>query len=287
MGFKGLYLTVREERFLGCFKPYEEALVVLFGVPFDATSTYRAGARFAPLAIREASLNMESFSLKRLRDACSLSFCDLGDLDIIPGDAVKTFQRLSAVVSELVSNGKKPLVLGGEHTLTLNVVECLGGVAVIQFDAHMDLRDEYASQKICHATVARRIHERGHPLLQVGVRACSKEEYDYAKENGIMIIPSHEIRLSLGRAISCIKEFQEKYSSVYVTVDLDVLDPAFAPEVGNPEPDGLTISELLSLIEVCRNVAGGDIVELTPSGGFTAFTAAKIAMELLFQMHYY
>ncbi|MEM2047586.1 MAG: agmatinase, partial [Candidatus Jordarchaeales archaeon] len=264
MGYKGLYLTSKES-FLGCSKPYGEALVIIMGVPFDATSTYKPGARFAPSAIRAASWNMESFSLKRMADACSLSFCDVGDLDVVPGDVHQTLQRLKAVVSEVVDEGKKLLVLGGEHTLTLGVAECISGVGVIQFDAHTDLRDDYASQRICHATVARRMHEAGISLLQVGVRACSREEYEYAEENGIVLVPAHEVRRSLSYAMSRIKEFQEEHGKIYVTVDVDVLDPAFAPEVGNPEPGGLTITELISLIEECHNVAGGDVVEVTPS----------------------
>ncbi len=284
MGYKKLYLTAKEI-FLGCSKPYSEALVVIIGVPFDATSTYKPGARFAPSALRDASWNMESFSLRRMADACSLRFCDLGDLDVVPGDVHQTLQRLKAVVSEVIDEGKKPLVLGGEHTLTLGVAKCFSEVGVIQFDAHMDLRDDYECQRICHATVARRMHEAGIPILQVGVRACSKEEYEYAEENGIALVPAHEVHLSPSYAVDRIREFQEKHGKLYVTVDVDVLDPAFAPEVGNPEPGGLTTTELISLLEECHNVVGGDVVEVVPSGSFTAFTAARVAVELMFQMH--
>lgn len=283
MGYRGLYVTSKES-FLGCSKPYSEALVVIIGVPFDATSTYKPGARFAPSALREASWNMESFSIKRMLDACSLRFCDLGDLDVVPGDVNQTLQRLKLVVSEVINDGKKPLIIGGEHTLTLSAVECLRDVGVIQFDAHMDLRDDYACQKLCHATVARRMREAGVPLIQVGVRACSKEEYEYTKEGGVDLVTAYEVHRSLNDVASRIREFQEEHERIYVTVDLDVLDPAFAPEVGNPEPGGLTTMELLSLIEECRNTVGGDIVELVPSGGITAFTAARIAIELMFQM---
>ncbi|MBS7287278.1 MAG: agmatinase [Candidatus Freyarchaeota archaeon] len=283
MGYRSLYVTAKES-FLGCSKSYGEALVVIIGVPFDATSTYKPGARFAPSSLREASWNMESFSIKRMLDACSLRFCDIGDLDVVPGDVNQTLQRLKLVVSEVTNDGKKPLILGGEHTLTLSAVECLRDIGVIQFDAHMDLRDDYACQRICHATVARRICEAGIPLIQVGVRACSRDEYDYTKESGVALVPAHEVHRSLSDAASRIRDFQEEHGRIYVSVDLDVLDPAFAPEVGNPEPGGLTTVELLSLIEECRNVAGGDVVELVPSGGFTAFTAARIAIELMFQM---
>ncbi|MEM4446794.1 MAG: agmatinase [Candidatus Jordarchaeales archaeon] len=282
-GYKGLYVTAREP-FLGCSKTYNEALIVIIGVPFDATSTYKPGARFAPAAIREASWNMESFSIERSLDACSIPFCDLGDLDVVPGDVNETLRRLKLVISEMLEDRKKPLILGGEHTLTLGAVECLGDVGVIQFDAHMDLRDDYACQKICHATIARRITEKGIPLIQVGVRACSKEEYEYAKESGLTLIPAHEVHYSLEKATRQVRKFQEQHEKVYVTVDLDVLDPAFAPEVGNPEPGGLTVIELLTLLKECQNITGSDIVEVTPSGGFTAFTAAKITIELMFQM---
>ncbi|MHA1631506.1 MAG: agmatinase [Candidatus Freyarchaeota archaeon] len=284
MGFKELYVTAKEP-FLSCSKGYGEAIIVLLGVPFDGTSTYKPGSRFAPEAIREASRNMESFSLKYRADVKDLGFCDLGDLDVVPGNVHETLRRLGNVMTELIDDGKKPAVLGGEHTITLAIVERLKGVGVIQFDAHMDLRDDYAGQRVSHATFARRLHERGVPLLQLGVRACSREEYRYARENNVRFVSAYDIRDSLIYAINTLRDFQEEVGRVYVTVDVDVLDPAFAPEVGSPEPEGLTMRELMKLLENCEGIVGFDVVEVTPTGGRTAFTAAKIAFELMFKLH--
>jgi agmatinase len=274
--------------FTGSQEPFESANYVILGVPFDVTSTYRTGAKFAPLAIRDASQNVECYSFRTGIDVEDLKTHDLGDLHVA-GDVELTLGRLALVAQDLFDDEKVPVIIGGEHTITLGVARSLGkNVAVVSFDAHLDLRDEYLGLTVSHTTFMRRINEDVKPpkILEIGTRAVCREELDYAKEAGIDYITANQIRKDgAEKTAETIKDALKGYEKVYVTVDMDVLDPAYVPAVPNPEPEGLDTSTLLDILEaVCdKRVVGFDVVEVAPhyDQGVTATQATKVIFEML------
>ena len=274
--------------FAGSQLSFEECRYVVLGVPFDVTSTYRSGARFAPLAIRDASLNIEGYSFRTQTSIEDIKIHDLGDLHVA-GDAELTLGRLALATQELVDAEKVPVFLGGEHTITLGVLRSLGkNVAVVSFDAHLDLRDDYLGLSLSHTTFMRRIKEDVKPakILEIGTRAVCIEELEYAKEAEVDYLTAHQIREDgVQKTIEAISGILEGYEKVYITIDMDVLDPAYVPAVQNPEPEGLDTSILLDILEhVCdRSVVGLDLVEVAPhyDKGVTATQAAKILFEAL------
>ena len=274
--------------FAGSQLSFEEARYVVLGVPFDVTSTYRSGAKFAPLAIRDASLNIEGYSFRTKTGIDDVKIHDLGDLHVA-GDAELTLGRLALVTQELVDAEKVPVFLGGEHTITLGAMRSLGEkVAVVSFDAHLDLRDDYLGSSLSHTTFMRRIKEDVKPakILEIGTRAVCKEELDYAKEAEVDYVTASQIRKDgTEKTVEAINDSLEGIEKIYVTIDLDVLDPAFVPAVQNPEPEGLKTSTFLDILElVCDSrVVGLDLVEVTPhyDNGVTATQAAKILFEAL------
>jgi len=287
MSYRELYVS-SALFFSGYQKTFKEANYVVLGVPFDATSTYRTGARFAPTAIREASLNIETYSFRAEVDIENLNMHDLGDLHVT-GDAGETLKRVEQVVKELLDDKKAPVLIGGEHTITLGAARALEkDIAILDFDAHFDTRNEYMNQKISHTTFMRRINEEVKPLkiIEIGTRAVCKEERDYAKKAGINFITSQQIRKDGVEQVSQrIRKLLKEAKKIYLTVDLDVLDPAFAPAVQNPEPDGLCTHTLYDLLhEVCdERLVAFDVVEVAPhyDNGVTAIQAAKTIFEIL------
>ena len=274
--------------FAGLQAKLDETMFVVFGVPFDSTSTYRPGARFAPSAIRDASINLETWSFRANVDFEDVKAHDLGDVVVAHGNVEETLRRVQEVIADIYAAGKIPIMLGGEHTITLGALKAKRDVAVLVFDAHLDMRDEYLAMKVSHATVGRRIVELVGSIktLFIGVRAMCREEYDYVNRKGIFYVTSHDIARKGVREVSrAIKDKLAGFDSVYVSVDVDVLDPAYAPGVSNPEPEGLSMSTLLDLLNeiVDKRVVGVDIVEVTPGydGGLAAIQAAKIAYETM------
>jgi agmatinase len=282
-----LYLSPRPA-FTGVSGPFESSRYVFFGVPYDRSSTYKAGSRFGPGAIRDVSANLELYSIRSDTDLEKIPVHDMGDLDSVE-DVHETLKRISSVWSELVAGGKIPIMAGGEHTITKAAVDALpSDLGLLSFDAHLDLRDEYLGEKIMHATFMRRVAERITPahIMEVGIRAFSKPELDFCKRSGVEVITPLELRkLSLEKSAQRIRAFLSKFARAYVTVDIDVLDPAFAPGVGNPEPDGLTTDELLTLVQAAmsRNIIGLDAVEVSPErdSGQTAAACAKVIFEAI------
>ncbi len=273
--------------FGGFDEPYERAEVVFVGAPLDVTSSYRSGYRFAPARIREASANLETYVTQADLDVFEqLNISDLGDILVTPTDLQGTGKRISNVVRQIRAQGKLPVLLGGEHTVTYFSLEPFDDIFVIQLDAHRDLREEYLGDRLCHATVMRRVLDRLPPdrVLQMGIRSCSKEEAEFAARKNIATCTSEELIDNIPTAIGEAKKLAGN-SPVYLTIDLDVLDPAFAPGVATPEPGGLSTVELLRLLRGLGelNLTAFDIVELVPphDDGTTAFVAAKIAYELL------
>lgn len=282
-----LYLSPRPV-FTGISSAYEKSRFVFFGVPYDRSSTYKAGSRFGPGAIRDLSANLELYSVRSDIDLEKVPVHDMGDLDTLEG-MEETLQRISSVCAELVAGGKIPIMAGGEHTITKAAIDALSkDLGLVSFDAHLDLRDEFLGERIMHATFMRRVAERIGPdhVMEVGIRAFSKPELDYCKESGLQVVTPLELRKSsVEKTAQRIRGFLSKFTHSYVTVDIDVLDPAYAPGVGNPEPDGLTTDELLTLVQASmgRNIIGLDAVEVAPEldSGQTAAACAKVIFEAI------
>ncbi|MDH5451670.1 MAG: agmatinase [Candidatus Bathyarchaeota archaeon] len=277
--------------FSGIQKTYEEAKYVILGAPLDVTSTYRSGARFAPLAIREASLNIETHSFRTNMDVEDLKIHDLGDLHI-SGEVDETLKRLELVTKDLLDAKKMPVALGGEHTITLGIMRSFGeNVALVSFDAHLDLRNEYMGLTTSHTTFMRRINEqiKPHKILEIGTRAVCKEELEYAKKSGTQFLAVQQIRRDgIEETTKKIDALLADCEKIYLTIDMDVLDPAFAPAVQNPEPDGLDMPMFLDLLgKVCdHRIVAFDLVEVSPhyDKGITAIQAAKTIFEVLCYM---
>ncbi|HUK49578.1 MAG TPA: agmatinase [Terriglobales bacterium] len=282
--------TSKVDSFSGFSRPFEESRYVVLGVPYDHTSTYRAGSRFAPRAIREASLNVETYSPRTGVDIENVPIYDAGDLHVVDS-ATETLSRLEKVAKELVSASKIPVVIGGEHTITQGVVRCLpNSVGVVSFDAHGDLRDEYGGGKISHATVLRRVTEKVgvEEVLVLGIRALCKEEVEFIQTNNIQTMTPWQIReIGIAAAIERVRSFTKRFQHTYLTIDMDGLDPAFAPGVSNPEFNGLTPDELISLAlaVVDSRMVGFDLVEVCPNydSGQSAVAAARIMFEVIAQ----
>ena len=275
--------------FSGLQTRFEKARYVIVGVPFDLTSSYRPGARFAPNAIREASLNLETYSFRSEVDLEDLRIHDMGDLHV-SNDVKKTLERVEFTVNSLVKADKLPILIGGEHTLTLGAANGTSeqNLAVVDFDAHLDLRDQYQDLTISHATFLRRLNEGLKPkkIVLIGSRAACKEELTYAEREGIALYSSRRIREEGAKETArAISEAISDCTAMYLTVDMDVLDPAYAPGVQNPEPDGLTIHTLLDLVSSLTDtrLVCADLVEVTPpyDNGTTSIQAAKTLFEVM------
>ena len=285
-------LFVSPSNVLGGFQtPYEKADYVVLGVPFDVTSTYRTGARFGPTAIRQASLNIETYSFRSEIDLEDIKTHDLGDLHVST-ETAKTLEMLQLVIQDTMKAGKIVITIGGEHTITYGIAKGFGKkaaeTAIVSFDAHLDLRDEYSGLRMSHTTFMRRTNEDVKParIIEVGTRAVCKEELEYAKEAGIEFLTTQHIRKEGNDRIGKqLKEKLEGYKSIYLSVDMDILDPAFVPAVQNPEGDGLEMHSLLDILHsICdKRVVGFDVLEIAPDydRGVSAVQAARVIFEIV------
>jgi agmatinase len=280
--------------FSGIQHSFAEADYVVFGVPFDVTSTYRTGARFMPNAVRQASLNIETYSFRSGLDVEDLRMHDAGDLHVST-DTKKTVDMLKLVVADILDVGKVPVAIGGEHTVTLGISKGLGAragkTAFVSFDAHLDLRCEFMGLDLSHTTFMQLISEEVKPakIIEVGTRSVCKEELAYAKKAGVEFFTSQQIiKQGSEQIVKQLKEKLAPYENVYLTVDMDVLDPAFAPAVQNPEPEGITTTALLDIVcALCdKRVIGFDMLEIAPiyDQGVSAVVAAKVMFEMLCQL---
>lgn len=278
----------------GIQRGFKEADYIVFGIPFDVTSTYRTGARFGPTAIRQASLNIETYSFRSNLDVEDLRLHDLGDLHV-SADTAKTLGMVKLVVEDILAAGKMPVVIGGEHTVTLGIAKGLGAkvskTAFVSFDAHLDLRCEFLGLDLSHTTFMQLISNEIKPakIIEVGTRAVCREELAYAKKTGIEFFTSQQILKEGSENI--IKKLKEKLSpceNIYLTIDMDVLDPAFVPAVQNPEPEGITTTNLLDIAcALCdKRVIGFDVLEVAPTfdQSLSAIVAAKVIFEILCQL---
>jgi len=274
--------------FGGFQRSLDEADYVILGVPLDVTSTFRAGCRFAPSAIRQASLNLETYSFRADVDAEDLMVHDLGDLHVT-GKVDETLSQLELVVREILEAQKLPVLIGGEHTIALGATKGIDeNIAIVSFDAHLDMRNEYMGLVTSHTTFMRRIYEQVKPqkILEIGTRAVCKEELDFAKNQRIQFLTVQQIMEDgLKKTIQKIGNRLSESDKIYLTIDMDVLDPAFAPAVQNLEPEGLDMHTILELLyEVCKHpIIAFDLVEVTPhyDTGTTTIQSAKIILETL------
>ena len=262
-----------------------EPLALVFGVPFDSTHSYKPGCRFGPDVIRDAFNNIEIFQSDFGVDLENVNINDLGNTKHTVV-ATEMIQVVEKITSELKKQNKQLIILGGEHLITLaSYLSFPKETGYVVFDAHYDLREQYADTKLSHAAYLRRIVEKrgAENIVHVGARAFVKEELAFLKENNIATISDKNIRN--GDGIKQLKDTVSTFDSLYVSVDLDVLDPAFAPGVGNPEAVGISSRELYDLIISLQNkkIIAADIVELNPSfdNGSTASMAAKLISTII------
>ncbi|MCP8317550.1 MAG: agmatinase [archaeon] len=284
MSYKDLFLT--SEPLITIIKEGIKPITNIFGVPFDSTVTFRPGARFGPDAIRQAYMNIEVYSPFLNVDLESLSVLDLGNLKLT-NNVEEMVYSVGKVVKEISQEGVTFGVLGGEHTLTFGTyLSVPKDTALIIFDAHLDLRDEFAGLKLSHATFLRRLTDKigAESMVHIGSRAASREEWKVADKIGLSLISMQTI-YNIDNSERILSDFLKEFENVYVSIDLDVLDPSFSPGVGNPEPDGLSMHKLLEFLYSLKGkkIIGFDIVELTPlyDNGITAIIAAKLMNELM------
>lgn len=279
-----LYLVEKPYFFSGIEHSYEESLFSIIGVPFDGTTSFRPGSRFGPGSIRHFSLEAETLSLSSGLDLEEVPVSDLGDVALtLSVDEV--LKRVETVSREVEKDSKIPVLLGGEHTITLGAARGLKPDLLVSFDAHFDYRDEYPrGMRISHATVMRRISEEVCRVIHVGVRATCREEAEYAR--GKTFFTSRQILQNPDESADVLRSIVEKAGSIYLSIDLDALDPAYAPGVANPEACGLSTSILISLLEnaATEKIVGLDLVELNPLldyAGASAAAASRIVFEAI------
>ncbi len=275
------------QSFLDTTTPLEEASYAILGAPLDATASHRSGSRFAPEAIRRASLSMESYSLRSGLDAEDIDIADLGN--VFGLESVDDLNKIEEALRLLLGAGKIPVMMGGEHTVSLASLRALEPDLVVSFDAHMDLRDTLFGEKMSHGTFMRRaMEELDFELVLMGIRAVSREEMEFARsEPRVNVVSSRDLSRGDTEAWTrSLMDWMSVASTVYVTIDMDVVDPASAPAVGNPSPEGISVSMLLDLIQACMGakVGGLDLTEVSPhyDSGLTATQAAYILLESMY-----
>ena len=262
-----------------------DPVAVIFGVPFDSTHSYKPGCRFGPDSIRDAFNNIEIFQPEFGVDLETVNIRDLGNTKHTVV-ATEMLQMVENITTELRKQNKQMIILGGEHLITLGSFSCFPkNTGYVVFDAHYDLRDQYADIKLSHAAYLRRLVEKrgSENIVHVGARAFVKEELAFLTDNKIRTVSDKEIRD--GNGAKLLKDITSTFDSIYLSIDLDVLDPAFAPGVGNPEAVGISSRELYDLVTVLQNkkIEAADIVELNPTydNGATASMAAKMISTII------
>lgn len=271
--------------FIGCEAEYADADIVLFSVPFDGTTSFRPGTRFAGQAIRPDSYGLETYSPYLQKDLEDTAVYDGGDLDMPFGNPQKALDEVSRYSKEVLRDGKKFFMIGGEHLVSLPTIEAAyekyPDLHVIHLDAHTDLRDEYIGEKLSHATVIRRCHDflGDGRIFQFGIRSGTKHEFDWAKEH------THLEPFTLSTLKDTIAQLKDV--PVYITIDFDVLDPSVFPGTGTPEPGGITYKQLLEAIQQFQElnqIVAADVVEFSPpydTTGASTAAACKTVREML------
>ena len=274
------------ETFIGCDSNYEDAKIVLFGAPFDSTTSFRPGARFGSAAMRHESFGLETYSPYQDKDLLDYNVFDSGDLELSFGSSEKALEDIEERAEEILNDGKLPLLVGGEHLVTLGVVRAAAkkypNMHIIHFDAHADLRDDYLGAKLSHACVLRRSYDilGDGRIHQFCIRSGDREEFEFAKKHTSM----H--KFNFDGLDELVEEYKNSGIPVYFTIDLDCLDPSVFPGTGTPEAGGVSFMDLLNAIKKVSklNIIGADVNELAPmldqSGASTA-VACKVLRELM------
>lgn len=273
-----------ETNFISAKSSFEKSSGVILGCPYDGSASFRPGARFGPSAIRRASWGIETFSPYFQRDLIQYSIHDMGDLELPLGEKKISLGLIRKALGSILSEKKIPILLGGDHLISLPIIEEIlsfySSLHIVHIDAHTDLREEYLGESLCHSTVMKRVLDRlgEGKLFQIGIRSGTEEEFKLARKMKFMV------PLDPGSLSSMIKHLRNK--PVYITLDLDVIDPSLLPGVGTPEPGGITFQLFISLLKKLQSlhVIGFDIVELTPDYDPTqisSITASVILREMI------
>ncbi len=273
-----------ETYYLSAKASFEEAKVVILGCPYDGSATFRPGARFGPSSIRKASWGVETYSPYFHKDLESFSIHDMGDLELPLGEKRLSFDLIQKALRKVLSTKKFPVLLGGDHLITLpaleEMIKVYPDLHLLQLDAHADLREEYLGERLSHSTVMRRIleHLKRGRLFQIGIRSGTEEELKLARKMKSLV------PLELVSLRSLVRRLKEK--PVYLSLDLDLFDPSLLPGVGTPEPGGITFQQFIPMIKEISKLSliGFDIVELTPDYDPTqvsSITTSVILREMI------
>ncbi len=271
-----------DRNWIGQNEDYSTSDIIMLGLPFDGTVSYRSGSRFAPEQIRLASWGMEDYSPRFDKHLQDVNFHDAGDLEFPLGNTYKSLDLIEKNVEEIYKDGKRVFGIGGEHLVTLPEIKAVSkfykDLAVVHFDAHTDLREEYLGEEMSHSAVIRHISKIIGPenIKQIGIRSGMKEEWEFMKEHNTLIYE-----------YSGLDALKDK--KIFVTVDLDVLDPSVLPGTGTPESGGMQFNELIGWFEYLKDfdIIGADVVELAPdydASGVSTAVAGKVIRELLMIM---
>ncbi len=272
------------ETFLGCDAEYADARIAIFGAPFDSTTSFRPGTRFASRAIRGDSFGVETYSPYQDRDLTDCAVFDGGDLELVFGNTPRALDQIEAYTAQILADGKVPCMIGGEHLVTLGAVRAAvkqhPDLHILHFDAHTDLREHYLGETLSHATVIRRCHDLvgDGRIYQFGIRSGEREEFAWAKEH------LFQQKFNFNGLGEAVKQLRGK--PVYFTLDLDVLDPSVFPGTGTPEAGGVSFMHLLNACLSLKGleIVGFDVNELSPvydQSGVSTAVACKIIRELL------
>ncbi|MGP6146079.1 agmatinase [Jeotgalibaca sp. A122] len=276
------------ETFIGCESEYSEAELVIFGAPYDSTTSYRPGTRFAGKEMRSESFGIETYSPYQDKDLLDIHVFDGGELELPFGGPERALDMITDYTARILADGKLPVMIGGEHLVTLGAVRAVAekypDLHIIQFDAHADLRDDYLGQQLSHACVIHRCWDilGDGRIFQFGIRSGDRSEFEWGKDH------VYTEKFTLDTLEDIVSQLEGK--PVYLTIDFDVLDPSVFPGTGTPEAGGITFNELLKgiLTVAPLNIVGADINELSPkldaSGASTA-TACKTLRELLLALN--
>jgi agmatinase len=273
-----------EQTFISAKTPLKEASTVILGCPYDGSASFRPGARFGPSAIRRASWGIETFSPYLQRDLTQCPIHDMGDLELPLGEKRISLGLIRKALGQILSKKKFPILLGGDHLITLPIIEEILPIYphlhLVQIDAHTDLREDYLGETLSHSTVMRKMieHLGEGRLFQIGIRSGTEEEFKLARRMRSIVSLDSSSLSSMMRSL--------KNKPVYITLDLDVMDPSLLPGVGTPEPGGLTFQEIIFLLKKLQtlHVVGFDLVELTPDYDPTqvsSVTASVIVREMI------
>ncbi|OGP74477.1 MAG: agmatinase [Deltaproteobacteria bacterium RBG_16_49_23] len=277
-------LPIMEQTFISAKASFAEAKAVILGCPYDGSATFRPGARFGPSAIRKTSWGIETYSPYQESDLTQIKIHDMGDLELPLGEKKTSLSLIQEGARRILSAKKFPIFLGGDHLITLPIIEEIHrvypDVHVLHIDAHTDLREEYLGETLNHSTVMKKVLDllsKGR-LSQVGIRSGAQEEFALAEKIGSILFSDPK---SLRRMVNRLKN-----RPVYISLDLDVMDPGLLPGVGTPEPGGFTFQEILSLFKGLQplRVIGFDLVELTPDydpSQISSVTASVILREMI------